>query len=63
MVPMDIGQQAVRISNAACFADFLDSMPAPNSAAPALSLKDVNRIFIPADFLVRVKSRKARWVN
>jgi antitoxin (DNA-binding transcriptional repressor) of toxin-antitoxin stability system len=44
MVPLDIGQEAVRISNAARFADFLDAMPAPNSAAPALSLEDVNRL-------------------
>jgi hypothetical protein len=44
IVPIDIGQEAVRQHNALRFADFLDAMPPPNTAAPELDMEAVNQL-------------------
>jgi prevent-host-death family protein len=44
IVPLSIGEEAVRQHNASRFAEFLDVMPAPNPQAPTLNLKEVNQL-------------------
>ena len=44
IVPIEIGQEAVRQHNSLRFADFLDAMPPPIAAAPELDMEAVNQL-------------------
>ncbi len=44
IVPIAIGEEAVRQHNALRFADFLDAIPAPAPAAPEITMDEVNAL-------------------